>query len=122
MVFLMLSSGTIFLVEAVATLVGPVVAGAFLPTFTQPNFNKLITFTGVMTLGGTTCLGVAYILSFREKRVVLTGTVENPNLATAPSVRSGKHETDLEKNGQHGDVVIVSIVPQSSYHTEVKVC
>lgn len=46
-------SGSVYLVVAVANLVGTPTAGAFIKTVTQHNFDALIVFTGVLILTGS---------------------------------------------------------------------
>ena|SRR5882724_9080379 len=52
--------GTIFLCVGIALLVGPPTAGAFVPVFTQENFDHLIIFTGVLMVISVLLLGVVH--------------------------------------------------------------
>ncbi|KAH8102673.1 monocarboxylate permease [Cristinia sonorae] len=49
--------GSIYLVVAVANLVGTPTAGAFIRTVNQHDFNSLIVFTGVLVLSGSLAFG-----------------------------------------------------------------
>ena len=60
--------GSIFMFDAVATLIGTPTAGAFIRTTTEHNFDNLIIFCGVMVTSGGLCLGVAHFITLRECR------------------------------------------------------
>ena len=105
--------GTIFLVDAVATFAGPAVAGTFLPTVTQRNFNRLIVFTGVMILGGALCLGIAYVLAIREKRMLPRESCSENTLANDISPSHVQEKIgESEKDGQ--DTTVVTTVSSNA--------
>lgn len=62
--------GTVYLLVAVASLVGTPTAGAFVNVIDQSHFNNLIIFTGCLTLCGGMVLLIVMIASrFRSQGV-----------------------------------------------------
>jgi hypothetical protein len=114
-------TGTIFLVEAVATLAGPAVAGSFLPTVTQQNFNKLIIFTGVMIMGGAACLAVAYVLNVREKRMQEeegAGSRGGSELQVNEVAETGSHEADANSEKNFASLAVTTLSRQSTRNNQ----
>jgi len=52
--------GTLYFCVAIACLAGTPTAGAFVPTFSQSRFERLIVFTGVMLLASAVLIAIAY--------------------------------------------------------------
>ena len=85
--------GAVYMVVAVATLVGTPTAGALLKTTDEKHFANLIIFSGVLTLAGTVVLAMAGVVGsprlrrlFRRTEEEAEGVSEEP----APDADSSK--------------------------------
>ncbi|KZT18941.1 MFS general substrate transporter, partial [Neolentinus lepideus HHB14362 ss-1] len=58
--------GSIYMIAAVAALVGTPTAGAFVKVVGQHDFDGLIIFTGVMVLAGGVIIGAAHVVQTRK--------------------------------------------------------